>query len=582
MTDVSTHSPAVQASERALAKVRKCIENGRSFRLEAGAGAGKTYSLVKTLQFLIERGGRSLRRQGQRIACITYTNVAKEQIEAQTDHSHHIHCDTIHAFCWSLISGFQTQLRALMPDLGSWEERLKEAGGVGLRRVQYTLGHRSITDNVVSVHHDDVIMLAIKLLAHEKFRNILASRYPFIFIDEYQDTDAEWMEAIKQRFLGQPLSPLFGLFGDHWQKIYGNGCGGFGHPAVEEIGKEANFRSVSAVVDSLNLMRPALKQFVVDSQAPGEVYVFHTNGWSGERLKGAHYDGDLPSGVANKALTEVVALLGKKGWNMSPSHTKILMLTHRVLAAQQGYSSLPTIFRYNDSFTKKEQPHIAYFVDHLEPACRAFSKKRYGEMFDALGAKTRHILQGADKARWAAGMSQLVQLREQGTVGDVIAHLRATCLPQLPDNVERLEKELEKFDTEAGKEMSRSLVEVKKLHEIPYQEIVSVTNYLEGHSPFETKHGVKGAEFENVLVIVGRGWNKYNFDKMLSYAADPEGIPAKERKMYEDNRNLFYVACSRPKKRLALLFTQELSGPAMQTVLKWFGKSNVIELDIEQ
>lgn len=29
------------------------------------------------------------------------------------------------------------------------------------------------------------------------------------------------------------------------------------------------------------------------------------------------------------------------------------------------------------------------------------------------------------------------------------------------------------------------------------------------------KHGVKDAEFENVLVVVGRGWNKYNFGKML-------------------------------------------------------------------
>ena len=28
-----------------------------------------------------------------------------------------------------------------------------------------------------------------------------------------------------------------------------------------------------------------------------------------------------------------------------------------------------------------------------------------------------------------------------------------------------------------------------------------------------TQHGVKGAEFENVLVIIGRGWNQYNFGR---------------------------------------------------------------------
>jgi DNA helicase-2/ATP-dependent DNA helicase PcrA len=34
-----------------------CLDEGRSFRLEAGAGAGKTYSLEKALRRLIDRWG---------------------------------------------------------------------------------------------------------------------------------------------------------------------------------------------------------------------------------------------------------------------------------------------------------------------------------------------------------------------------------------------------------------------------------------------------------------------------------------------------------------------------------------------
>ena len=37
-----------------------------------------------------------------------------------------------------------------------------------------------------------------------------------------------------------------------------------------------------------------------------------------------------------------------------------------------------------------------------------------------------------------------------------------------------------------------------------------------------------------------------------------------------DDRNLFYVACSRPQKRLAILFTQLLSPGAMATLENWF------------
>lgn len=53
--------------------------------------------------------------------------------------------------------------------------------------------------------------------------------------------------------------------------------------------------------------------------------------------------------------------------------------------------------------------------------------------------------------------------------------------------------------------MPRTLKELSSLREVPYKEIVSLCRYLSGHSPFETKHGIKGAEFENVLVVVGRG-----------------------------------------------------------------------------
>ena len=89
-----------------------------------------------------------------------------------------------------------------------------------------------------------------------------------------------------------------------------------------------------------------------------------------------------------------------------------------------------------------------------------------------------------------------------------------------------------------------------------------------------TKHGVKGAEFENVLVVVGRGWNQYNFGEMLELAG-ASVIPVAKEEAFERNRNLFYVACSRPQKRLAILFTQLLSPEAIATLESWFGADAV-------
>ncbi len=73
--------------------------------------------------------------------------------------------------------------------------------------------------------------------------------------------------------------------------------------------------------------------------------------------------------------------------------------------------------------------------------------------------------------------------------------------------------------------MPPALVELEKFREVPYVEVKALRRYLDGHSPFETEHGVKGAEFENVLVVIGRGWNQYNFDEMLELAG-AQAVPA--------------------------------------------------------
>jgi DNA helicase II / ATP-dependent DNA helicase PcrA len=573
-------NPAEEASARALNAVFDCLRSHESFLLEAGAGAGKTYSLVEALRFLIHRDGAALSRRHQRIACVTFTNTAKDEIEARTDRSPVVYCDTVHAFCWSLIGNFQKQLRTLLPTLPKWPERIEEAGGLGEGSIEYTLGYRGIKPDRVSLHHDDVLLLTSALTESAKFRRLLADRYPIILIDEYQDTDLGLVESIKRHFLGQPTASQFGFFGDHWQKIYGNGCGKIAHRSLAVIGKEANFRSVSAIVDCLNRMRPELPQFVRDPGDMGHVTILHSNGWRGTRRTGGHWGGDLPVEIAHLALSQSKEVFTREGWDFTGGMTKILMLTHRSLAEEQGYGTLPSVFSYNDSFTKKEHPHIEFFVDVLEPSFEAFSGRRYGQMFEALGGSDPHLNTPADKKKWFDAMTVLGAARATGTVGDVVDLLRQTRRPRIPDAIEQQERELATFVPSDGEETPRKMLELQSLRAVQYQEIIALRQYLLGYSPFETNHGVKGAEFENVLVVVGRGWNQYNFGEMLELAQGSAAVPANRVAAFERNRNLFYVACSRPKRRLGVVFTQLLSAEAMATVERWFGVDSVRALEL--
>ena len=564
-------NPAIEASERALGDLQESISAGQSFLLEAGAGAGKTYSLIEVLKTLVQQNAVTFPRSGKQIACITFTNVAKDEIESRTDRNPIIYCDTIHGFCWSLIAPYQRQLREIVPTLEAWQKRLAGEPVPTATAVEYSLGYRGMDEHTFSLGHDDVIPLTVALMKNAKFRAFLTARYPIILIDEYQDTNAQWIQAIQEHFLGKPDSPLFGFFGDHWQKIYDEGCGAIHHPALRVIGKHANFRSVQTVVDCLNRMRPELVQFSKDPQSIGDVRIFHTNAWRATRKTGPHYGGDLPEDLAAEAYETTKRFLIASGWEFSADRTKVLMLTHRALAREQGYSSLPQVFTFNDAFAKKENKLIEFFVDNLEPAIEAYSDKRFGAMFDSLGSKVPAIRNQGDKKLWADSISHLKAIRERGSVGDVVSHLRKWLRPRLPDRIEEMERELESFQPSSELEMPRWMTELQQLHQVSYREIIALRGYHAGFSPFETNHGVKGAEFENVLVVVGRGWNKYNFSEMLEWAAAPAAVPDKSRNKYEQNRNLFYVACSRPKIRLGILFTQLISGTAANTLASWFG-----------
>ncbi|MDB5264498.1 MAG: helicase [Parcubacteria group bacterium] len=571
MSLTSTKNPAEEAAQAALDAVYRCITERKSFILEAGAGAGKTYSLIKSLEFLLKNSGPELRRRQQKIACITFTNVAKNEIESRTDKNPIIHSDTIHAFCWSLIRNFQPELRVALPSIGKWAERMTvtEVTDLGLREVVYDLGYPSIEEHQINLYHDDVLDLIVTLLEKPKFRTFFLSQYPVLFIDEYQDTNKKFADAIQRHFLGKDEPILIGFFGDHWQKIYGDGCGKIEHESLDIIEKNSNFRSVPAVVNVLNALRQELPQEVKDPDAAGTAAAYHTNNWAGVRRTGAHWNGDVSSEAAHAYLLNLRTNLITQGWDFDPTKTKILMLTHNVLAEEQGYKNFADVFERNESFIKKEDKYVAYFVDTLEPLCAAYENKKFGDMFTVLGGRKPLMITHQDKIKWSESMNGLIALRHTGTIGQIVEYIRDKKYPRLPEVLERKEKEFEDFVLEDGAEEPKSIGRLRALKKIMYKEVISFAQFSNAYTPFATKHSVKGAEFENVLIVLGRGWSQYNFDQMLTWMNTT--VPVDKIDTFERSRNLFYVCSSRPKKRLALLFTQKLEDYSLGALSTLFG-----------
>jgi DNA helicase-2/ATP-dependent DNA helicase PcrA len=115
------------------------------------------------------------------------------------------------------------------------------------------------------------------------------------------------------------------------------------------------------------------------------------------------------------------------------------------------------------------------------------------------------------------------------------------------------------------------------LRDVLYSEVIELVKFVEGSTPFATQHSVKGAEFENVLVVLGGGWNHYNWPQLFELL-ETRALTLKNTKGYYRARNLFYVAISRPMTRLAVLATQKMSDTALVTATRLFGEENVVEL----
>ena len=382
-------NPAIGAAKQAQQRVDACLDEGRNFRLEAGAGAGKTYSLVEALKKLINERGRELQRDGKKVACITYTEVAREEIAQEIEQHPAILVQTIHAFCWGFMSKFQKDLRALVAALEDKQDKIAEAGGVSDQIVEYQFGFFGIDERRITLHHDDVPRFMAQLLGKPKFRALFAATYPVIFVDEYQDTDPHFMAALAENFLATGTGPRIGLFGDHWQTIYRSDYGLAAFPSLESIDKGSNFRSVPAVVNVLNALRTTLKQAVKDPDAVGEARFFHANSYTGERTNSSASKNDTPPEVSRDFMAKLLDRLKQDGWDLSSEKTKILMLTHNAIAAERGYPTIAKAYRYNDSFAKKEDPLIAFLVETVEPMCLAFTEKRFGDMFRILGVDRR-------------------------------------------------------------------------------------------------------------------------------------------------------------------------------------------------
>mgnify|MGYP000862096661 FL=1 len=354
------------ASTSISEQVIDCLERNKSFVVDAGAGSGKTHTLVEALTYLLKQRSKDYLSRGQQIVCITYTNVAVDEIKSRINSDPLVRVSTIHDFLWSVICDHQKELRERILEANREKEEAKRIANLDLTGVTIDYWQYGRKWQEGKIHHDDVISFASQMfLQYPKLSRLVADRYPVIFVDEYQDTQKQVVDLLLDSLPnGGERRVMLGFFGDHMQKIYGTGVGKLERSGLQPIQKVENYRCSTEVIRVLNNLRPALQQVA-----------------AGERtLRGSaqfFYSQDQ-----NDSLATLQERLHDEGWE---SGEKVLMLTHRFISKSLGWDNIRTVYANRNRFAlenllRKDDVFSDTFQT-IEDAVAAFDSRRYGEAY---------------------------------------------------------------------------------------------------------------------------------------------------------------------------------------------------------
>ncbi|HFZ2600590.1 TPA: ATP-dependent helicase, partial [Klebsiella pneumoniae] len=142
----------------------------------------------------------------------------------------------------------------------------------------------------------------------------------------------------------------------------------------------------------------------------------------------------------------------------------------------------------------------------------------------------------------------------QATVRDILLHVKDCELLRLDD---RFENHLSDEPVNDGND---DFENVQNYLRCNAHELWAYRRYLSEESPFATHHGVKGAQFERVLVVIDdeeARFSQYSYGKYFQYIPlsdnDLANLEEGKESVLDRTRRLFYVCCSRALKDLAVV-----------------------------
>lgn len=613
------------------ALIKQCLnpQEPRSFFLYAGAGSGKTYSLVEGLKAFEKNHGLKCRRSNRQIAIITYTNAACDEIIGRVEGNSLFHISTIHSFCWLQIKSFHNDIRAWLQKSLSSEiallQQKEETGRFNSKdsinrqrkifkkenrlfwlseRREFTYNPNGDSIGKSSLAHAEVLKIfADFLVLKPSFQQIVINRYPFILIDESQDTNKRLIDALfllevqHQKIFG------LGLIGDMMQRIFGEGKADLGSniPAWwMKPAKQMNHRCPSRIVTLANSIRSenqtCHQKFVLGND---EGYV---------RFFIAPLDAHKPD--LELRVKEYMNEITEDSLWIDNREVKHLMLEHKMAAVRMKFSEMWNALHASKhlriALSNGDIPAVKLFSEYIFPLYQLEkNSEKHSVMTHLRRSSSPLVAQNFLRENPSIdnpliplknAIRTLVELIDSTPTISFEAVLKCVAehslflipsslavLIGVEDNIQ--DDELDDADLDEDADDLSSFEAIQTFLNTPFSQIAAYSMYVSGQAAFDTHQGVKGREFDRVMVVMdddGANGSLFSYEKMFGVKdptkEDLEHLRKGEETAVDRTKRLFYVTCTRAKKSVALVAYTQKPDLLREKVLgmKWFEESEVI------
>lgn len=568
--------------------IKKCLtsEARKSFFLFAGAGSGKTRSLVEALKEARSARGDELRMHGRKIGVITYTNNACDEIKRRIEFDDLFEVSTIHSFAWLLIKGLHHDIREWLranlkdeiadirakedkghPGTKASVERLRQIV-VKRERLEQLDGFKKFIynpngDNYEknALNHSEAIKISSGFLAEKPMmQNILVNKFPILLIDESQDTNKHLMDALLKVQAGHKERFVIGVIGDTMQRIYFDGKTDLPESVPEDWEtpvKQMNHRCYPRIVQFINKVRKPVDNQIQrprqDKPHEGVIRLFVLPDTTPDR-----------SAAEKTAYDQMSEVTGDEKWS-NTDDVKTLVLEHRMAATRLGFldmwDPLSSVGKLKTGLGNGELPSLRLFSELVLPVSEAAQNKdRFAvgriareksplldkALLKDLGNDQLNQLETANKA--VQSLSDLLENNPDATFFDVLENIAETKLFPIPEEMVPFSKPIHAEESEDDDPDTKTKA-WREFGETPFHQIKAYSQYVKGEARYDTHHGIKGLEFPRVCVIMddheARGF-AHSYEKLV-------GVKEGTEATIENTRRLFYVTCSRAEESLALI-----------------------------